>query len=137
MTLKSSGQCRYPKWESRIWVDPGRDVNKQRDNDFNGENNGAERLINFNCCNCVSFELRKTANECIHCLEHRRSQKTSLKEDSCMQVMPTISTLNWNKEIIIKNSYSWAEIMSSHLRLAFSNSLFAISLNIMAIISVH
>ena len=54
-------------------------VNKQRDNVSNDENEGTERLANFNLCTCSRCELREIVRECICCLQQPESSVYRVK----------------------------------------------------------
>ena len=103
-----------------------RDVNKQRGNVSYDENDGTERLANFNWCTCSRCELREIAREYICCLQQPESESkfsrgtrtligsTPLHASVC-RVKVTIHTTNnckllwtvkalWNKGLF---SLSW------------------------------
>lgn len=73
--------------------DRERDVNKQRGNVSYDENDGTERLANFNWCSCSRCELREIAREYICCLQQpeseskfARGKRTLIGLQLCMQV---------------------------------------------------
>ena len=46
----------------------------QGNNGSDNENEGAERLLNSNWCLCGRCEVRKTARECVCCVEEPKSE---------------------------------------------------------------